>query len=82
MALNLLDRFGANTLLGNAIEIEGEMVDKLSLDQRITIASMATEMGAIIILFPPNTEVIRYCESRARKKINPVSCGYLMPPMQ
>ncbi|MEN8230633.1 MAG: aconitase/3-isopropylmalate dehydratase large subunit family protein [Bacteroidota bacterium] len=70
MALNLLDLFGANTLLGNAIEIEGEMVDKLTLDQRITIASMATEMGAIIILFPPNKEVIRYCESRVRKKID------------
>ena len=71
LALNLLDRFGANTLLGNAIEIDGEMVDNLSLDQRITIASMATEMGAIIILFPPNKEVIRYCESRARKKVDP-----------
>ncbi len=70
MALNLLDLFGANTLLGNAIEIEGEMVEKLTLDQRMTIASMATEMGAIIILFPPNKEVIRYCESRARKKVN------------
>ncbi len=72
IALNLLEIFGANTLLGNAIEIEGEMVDGLSLDQRITIASMATEMGAIIILFPPNNEVIRYCESRARKKIVPL----------
>ena len=71
LALNLLGRFGANTLLGNAIEIGGEMVDNLSLDQRITIASMATEMGAIIILFPPNKEVIRYCESRARKKVDP-----------
>jgi len=71
LALNLLNQFGASTLLGNAIEIEGEMVDGLSLDQRITIASMATEMGAIIILFPPNKEVIRYCESRAMKKVNP-----------
>jgi homoaconitate hydratase family protein/3-isopropylmalate dehydratase small subunit len=69
ITLNLLDRFGANTLLGYAIEIEGEMVDQLSLDQRITIASMATEMGAIVLLFPPNLEVIRFCESRARKKI-------------
>lgn len=71
ITLNLLDRFGANTLLGYAIEMEGEMVDALTMDQRITIASMATEMGAIIILFPPNKEVIRYCESRSRKKIDP-----------
>lgn len=71
LALNLLNRFGANTLLGYAIEIEGEMVEGLTLDQRITIASMATEMGAIIIFFPPNKEVIRYCESRARRKVDP-----------
>ena len=29
-------------------------------------------MGAIIIFFPPNKEVIRYCESRAGRKIDPV----------
>ncbi len=69
MALNLLTEFGANTLLGHAIEMEGEMLENFSLDQRMTVASMATEMGAIIILFPPNNEVIRFCESRARKKI-------------
>jgi 3-isopropylmalate/(R)-2-methylmalate dehydratase large subunit len=72
VALNLLDIFGASTLLGYAIEIDGEAADKLTLDQRITIASMATEMGAIIILFRPNNEVIRYCESRSRKKAEPV----------
>jgi homoaconitate hydratase family protein/3-isopropylmalate dehydratase small subunit len=72
LTLNLLERFGASTLLGKAVEMEGEVVDQLSLDQRITIASMATEMGAIIILFPPNKEVIRYTESRARKKLEPL----------
>ena len=72
LVLNLLNVFGANTLLGYAIEVEGAMVESLSLDQRITIASMATEMGAIIILFPPNKEVIRYCESRARKKVESI----------
>lgn len=73
IALNLLNSFGASKLLGKAIEMDGALVDKLSLDQRITIASMATEMGAIIILFHPNREVIRYCESRTRKKVEPVA---------
>ncbi len=71
IVLNLLDTFGANTLLGFAIEIEGGLVEGLTMDQRITIASMATEMGAIIILFPPNLEVIRYCESRSRRRVVP-----------
>ncbi|RPI41294.1 MAG: homoaconitate hydratase, partial [Bacteroidetes bacterium] len=71
IALNLLDRFGASTLLGCAIELGGEAVDRLTLDQRITIASMATEMGAIIILMTPNREVIRYCEARSKRKVTP-----------
>ncbi len=69
IALNLLGHFGANTLLGMAIELYGEEIERLSLDDRITISSMATEMGAIITLFPPNREVIRYCEARSEKKV-------------
>lgn len=69
LVLNLLNNFGASTLLGKAIELYGDDVDNLSLDDRITISSMATEMGAIIILFPPNREVVRYCEARSGKKI-------------
>jgi len=72
IVLNLLDRFGSNTLLGYAIELYGPSVEQLKLDERITIASMATELGAIIIMIPPNEEVLRYCESRSMKKITPV----------
>jgi len=52
VVLKLLQVFGANGLLGFATEIYGDYIDVLPLDARITIASMATEMGAIIILFP------------------------------
>jgi 3-isopropylmalate dehydratase small subunit len=52
VALKLLQVFGANGLLGYAAEIYGDYVDMLPIDARITIASMATEMGGIIILFP------------------------------
>ena len=72
IVLNLLARFGANELLGYSIEMYGEVTDRLHLNDRITIASMATEMGAITILFPPNKEVLTYCEQRAGKKIKPV----------
>ena len=72
IVLNLLHKYGANTLLGYSIEIYGEEVDKFTLDERITIASMGTEMGAIIILFTPNREILEYCQERAGKKIEPV----------
>jgi 3-isopropylmalate dehydratase small subunit len=52
VVLRMLQEFGANGLLGFSAEIYGEYIDSLSLDGKITIASMATEMGAIIILFP------------------------------
>ncbi len=72
IVLNLLNKFGANTLLGYSVEMYGEAIDGLTLDERITIASMGTEMGAIIVMFPPNKDVIDFCEARSGKKIEPV----------
>jgi 3-isopropylmalate/(R)-2-methylmalate dehydratase large subunit len=72
IVLNLLKRFGADGLLGYSVELYGEEIRKLSLDERITISSMATEMGAIAILIPPSEEVIRYCESRSYAPVSPV----------
>lgn len=67
--LNLLKIFGANSLLGCSIELYGPSVEKMDLDDRITISSMATEMGAIIILFPASEKVIDYCAKRSGKSI-------------
>ena len=72
IVLNLLNRFGANQLLGYSIEIYGAEVDKFTLDERITIASMATEMGAIIILFTPNNEIMQFCNAATGRKLEPV----------
>jgi len=69
VALNLLNVFGANKLLGYSVEIYGEAVDNFTLDERITIASMATEMGAIIILFTPNDAIVKTLEGMHRKKV-------------
>jgi 3-isopropylmalate/(R)-2-methylmalate dehydratase large subunit len=72
VVLNLLRIFGANSLLGYSVELYGACIDKMSLDARITISSMATEMGAIIILFPPSKEVVEYCRKRSEKAFVPV----------
>jgi len=80
IVLNLLREFGANRLLGYAVEITGEVADNLSLDERITISSMATEMGAIIILFSPSEDIMNYCETRSGKPLQLIepddSAGY------
>lgn len=72
ITLNLLKIFGANKLLGFSVEIYGEEVEKFTLDERITISSMATEMGAIIIFFPPSKEILAYCEATTGRKIEGV----------
>lgn len=72
IVLNLLAEFGANKLLGLSVELYGDSIDRLSLDDRITISSMATEMGAIIIFITPNEEIKNYCSEKAGKDIEVV----------
>ena len=72
VGLALLRHFGANGLLGLAAEVYGEYADRLSLDGRLTISSLGTEMGAIIIFFPPNETVLNYCRARTGREFTPV----------
>lgn len=72
LALFLLKNFGADGLLGYSAEFYGEAVDGLSLADRITISSLATEMGGIIAIFPPNKAVIDYCRSVPGAAFEPV----------
>jgi 3-isopropylmalate/(R)-2-methylmalate dehydratase large subunit len=72
IALNLLKKFGADGMLGYVVELYGDEINKLTLDERITISSMATEMGAIAIIIPPSEEVIHYCESRSYSQVTAV----------
>lgn len=59
LTLAMLRHFGADGLLGCAAEVEGSAVDSLDLAGRITLASMATEMGAIILFPQPSDSAAR-----------------------
>jgi 3-isopropylmalate/(R)-2-methylmalate dehydratase large subunit len=72
VGLALLRHFGANGLLGFAAEVYGEYADRLSLDGRITISSLGTEMGAIVIFFPPNQAVLDYCRAKTGREFVPL----------
>lgn len=52
MVLFMLRKFGSRTFLGKSVELYGPEIEKLTLDERITIASMGTEMGAVSVLIP------------------------------
>jgi 3-isopropylmalate dehydratase small subunit len=60
VVLKMNKELGANGLLGYAAELFGSYADSLSVDGKITIASMATEMGGIILFFPTNDKVNEY----------------------
>jgi 3-isopropylmalate/(R)-2-methylmalate dehydratase large subunit len=72
IVLNLLSIFGANKLLGYSVELYGEAIDALSLDQRITVSSMATEMGAIILFITPNDAVLAELKQKTGKQFEAV----------
>lgn len=67
VALALLRRFGASGFLGCAVEVHGPYAEGLSLAGRITLASLATEMGAIALLFPPDEAVIAHCRKATKR---------------
>jgi 3-isopropylmalate/(R)-2-methylmalate dehydratase large subunit len=73
IVLNLLSIFGANKLLGYSVEIYGNDVDRLTLSERVTISSMATEMGAIILLFTPSPFVLNELKALTGKDFIPVT---------
>jgi 3-isopropylmalate dehydratase small subunit len=73
VVLKMNKELGANGLLGYAAELYGEYIDSLSLDGRVTIASMATEMGGIIILFPTNEKVMEYYKKTFGITIKPIN---------
>ncbi len=74
LTLAVLKQLGASGALGKAIEYYGNTIDNLSLPERITLASMTTEMGGIVSFITPNDEIIQYCKERAKsnniQKIN------------
>jgi len=67
IVLAMARQLGAGGLLGCAAEIYGDVVDDMPVPDRITIASMCTEMGGIIALFTPSDEVMEFCNRHGRR---------------
>lgn len=66
LTLGVVHHFGSGGLLGRAVEFYGEVVETLDLPGRITLASMATEMSAVIALIPPGASVLEWLAERVR----------------
>jgi len=73
ITLKMAAELGAAGLLGCAAEIYGDCVEGLSVADRVTISSMATEMGGIIMLFTPNQAVLDFCQQASGRAWEPIA---------
>ncbi len=68
LTLKVVGALGTDKALGKAVEFYGGAVDSLDLTGRITLASMATETGAIAFFIQPDSRVLDYCKGRAGER--------------
>jgi len=73
VTLALVGKLGASGLLGFAAEVYGSVAQEMNLSERITLASMATEMGAIAILFPPSKRVLEELKATTGKRFEMIA---------
>lgn len=62
--ITLAGYFKNDEVLNHALEFSGEGVKELSIDQRLTIANMTTEWGALAGVFPVDERTIEWLEKR------------------
>ena len=67
LTLFLVGRLGSRGALGKAVEIYGDAVETLDMAGRITLCSMATEMGAISAFLPPSESLWAFLQETTGK---------------
>lgn len=64
--LNLIHRYGTDYATGYAIEFSGEVIEKLSMEGRMTLCNMAVEFGAKYGLIAPDEKTFDYVKGRRK----------------
>lgn len=72
VTLRVVGIIGSRGALGKSIEYYGDIVDNLKLFERLTLASMATEMAAIISFIPPSDSLVRELRTATSHDFEPV----------
>ena len=62
--LFILGQIGCDGASGTVMEFRGDIVDRLSIDERMTLSNMAVECGAVCGLMAPNAGVEAYVQQR------------------
>jgi len=64
--ITLSGHFNKDEVLNHALEFSGNGIKSLSIDDRLTIANMTTEWGALVGLFPIDNIVIVWLRERSK----------------
>ena len=67
LIIALCGYFNNDEVLNHAIEFTGDGVKNLSIDERLTVANMSTEWGALAGVFPIDEVTINWLKERAEK---------------
>src|SRR5258708_35766359 len=67
--------FNKDEVLNHAVEFVGDGVPTLSMSERMTIANMTTEWGALAGVFPFDEVTVKYLRSRVPEFTNPKRPG-------
>ncbi|KAJ8072853.1 mitochondrial Homoaconitase [Marasmius tenuissimus] len=76
----LCGSFNNDEVLNAAIEFTGEGIPSLSIDDRLTIANMTTEWGALAGVFPVDETTLQWYEEAVAKMENRTFAGEGIPP--
>ncbi|KAJ1562412.1 mitochondrial Homoaconitase, partial [Nowakowskiella sp. JEL0078] len=63
--ITLCGLFNKDQVLNHAVEFRGNQLDSLSVDERLSIANMTTEWGALAGVFPVDNVTIEWLKNRA-----------------
>ena len=70
--LHVIKNIGTSGALDKAIEFIGDTVERMSLAERITMTSMVTEMSGDIGFVEPDTQILKFIESRTKTHIDAI----------
>jgi 3-benzylmalate isomerase len=70
--LFILGQIGCDGAISKVIEFRGSVIEQLPIDERMTLANMAVECGALCGLMPPDQVTRHYVQSRTQQNFEEV----------
>ena len=73
LILYIVKKMGTSGALNRAIEFSGETIQNMNLAERITIASMVTEMSGDVGFIVPDQRIIDFISSSTAQPVEPIA---------